>query len=178
MASQFWEVPLNAPLLGAGTAYNTSTTLTDVSPAPQYVLPANSLIVGSHIRVTAAGTFSNTGTPTLLLGIYLGGVAGVALAATGATTTTTAATNWPWRIRVAFTVRTIGATGTLMPVGGYLFLATSLTNYSVIPVPATALANVTRDTTASNIISLGAQWGTSNAANTLTCHSFLVEGVA
>lgn len=177
MAFNSWESLLNFPVLGAGTAYNTSVTLTDVTPAPQLILPANYLAVGSAFRVTAFGTFSNTGTPTLLLGVYYGGVAGVALGATGATTTTTGATNWPFRIEYTGIVRTTGTTGTIMGQG-FVDLATSLTAVTRIPIPATALATVSVDTTTAKAITIGAQWGTSSASNTLTVQGVLIESMA
>jgi hypothetical protein len=140
------------------------------------VLPANFLQAGSAMRFTAFGTFSNTATPTLLLGIYYGGVAGIALAVTGATTTTTGATNWPWRIELTTTVRTTGSAGTAISQG-FVDLATSLTAVSRIPIPATALATVAIDTTAAKALTVGAQWGTSSASNTLTLHGFQVESL-
>src|SRR5262245_50554453 len=83
-----WEALLNSPQpTAAGTALANSTTLTVISVAPQFTLPANFLQAGSALRFTAFGVFSTTVTPTLLLGVYYGGVAGVALATTGAITT-------------------------------------------------------------------------------------------
>lgn len=163
--------PLN---IGAGSAYNTSVTLTDVSPAPQIILPANQLDNGMVLRLTAFGVFSNTATPTLLMGFYYGGVAGTALAASGATTTTTGATNWPFRLEYEGRVRSTGTAGTIMGQG-FLDLATSLTAVSRIPIPATALATVTIDTTTAKSLTVGAQWGTSSASNTLTVHHFSAE---
>lgn len=182
MPVQSWESLLNgqnAANLPAAAAYNTSVTLTDVSPGAAtqgVIIPANFLDVGSTIRVTAAGTFSNTATPTLLLGVYYGAVAGTALAATGAVTTTTGATNWPFRLEYTGTVQVRGSSGKITG-SGVLYLATSLTAYSVIPIPATAIAQVTIDTTTAKAVTLGAQWGTSSASNTLTVTSFLVESV-
>lgn len=172
-----WASLLNSPQpTAAGTALASSTTLTDVSVAPQFVLPANFLQAGSALRFTAFGTFSNTATPTLLLGVYYGGVAGVALAATGATTTTTGATNWPWRVELTTTIRTVGSSGTAISQG-FVDLATSLTAVTRIPIPATALATVTVDTTAAKALTIGAQWGTSSASNTLTLHGFQIESL-
>jgi hypothetical protein len=162
--------PLN---ILAGTAYNTSVTLTDVSPAPQIVLPANLLDNGMVLRLTAFGTFSTTGTPTLLTGFYYGAVAGTALAATSAITTGTA-TNWPFRLEYEGRVRTTGTAGTILGAGTFS-LATSLTAYTYRPIPETALATVTIDTTTAKQLTVGAQWGTSSASNTLTCHHFSVE---
>lgn len=172
-----WESTLNAPVPGAGTALANSTTLTDVTPAPQLVIPANYLQVGSAIRVTAFGTFSNTATPTLLLGVYFGGVAGTALAATGAITTTTGATNWPFRLEYTGIVRSNGATGTIIGQG-FVDLATSLTAVTRIPIPATSLATISIDTTTAKAITIGAQWGAASASNTLTVQGVLIESMA
>ena len=177
MPNMSWESVLNAPLPGAGAAYNTSTTLTDVSPAPQLTLPANYLQVGSAIQVDAQFSASNTATPTLLVGVYYGGVAGIALAATTALTTTTAMTNWPWRVRYKGVVRTTGTAGSIMG-GGEVWVPTSLTAGAWRPIPEIALATVAIDTTVAKAITLGAQWGTSSASNTLTCQTFIVESKA
>ena len=173
--AQKWALPLDPQYTASGTAYASSTTLTDVNPTPNKLIPANFLLPGMKLRLKAAGTFSNTSTPTLLLGFYVGGVAGTALAATSAITTTTGATNWPWSMALDVQVRTIGSSGTVMPMNGWLDLATSLTAFTHRPIPETALATVTWDTTASKALTVGAQWGTSSASNTLTCVDFDVE---
>ena len=178
MAAQGWVNPLNWPFATAdGTAYNTSVTLTDVSPAPQLVIPANYLYPGAALRVMAHGRFSNTGTPTLILGVYWGGVAGTKLAATGATTTTTGATNWPWRLEATIICRAVGSSGSLITTGR-VNIASSLTSFATdIPIDAAATAAVTVDTTSAKALTIGAQWGTSSASNTLTVHQFIVEAL-
>lgn len=177
MPYMVWESLLNSPQpTSAGTALNTSTTLTDISVAPQFVLPANFLQAGSAMRFTAFGVFSTTATPTLLLGVYYGGVAGTALATTGAITTGSGVTNVPWRIELTTTIRTTGATGTAISQG-FCALGTSVSATSFLPVPNIALATVTVDTTAAKALTLGAQWGTSSASNTVTLHGFQVESL-
>lgn len=174
MARMYWNAPLPPLNIASGAAYNTSTSLTDVSPAPQITIPANTLEPGMTLRLRAFGSFSNTGTPTLLLGFYYGGVAGIALAATSAVTTTTGATNWPFDMEYVGRVRSTGTSGTIMGKGHVEF-PTSLTALTPRPVPETALATVTIDTTAAKTLTVGAQWGTSSASNTLTCIHFDVE---
>lgn len=163
----------------AGTALATSATLTDVNylTTTNCVLAASELQVGSVIELEAFGVASNTGTPTLLLGFYYGGVAGTALAATSAVTTTTAMTNWAWRLKWTGTVRSVGSTGTIMGFGS-VDIPTSLTAITTRRIPETALATVTIDTTTAKALTVGAQWGTSSASNTLTCHGFTVRSVA
>jgi len=173
-----WEALLNSPQpTAAGTALANSTTLTDISALPNYTLPANFLQNGSALRLTAFGVFSTTVTPTLLLGFYYGGVAGAnPLATTGAITTGSGVTNVPWRLEVVTTVRSTGSSGTAMSQGFCLF-GTSVSAASFLPVPNTALATTTIDTTSAKAITVGAQWGTANASNTVTCHGFYIESL-
>lgn len=168
---------ISPPWIASGAAYASSTSLTDVSPTPNLVIPANFLQPGMILRTVAHGWFSNTSTPTLLLGVYYGGVAGTELAATGATTTTTAATNWPWRLEAETVIRTIGSSGTALTTGR-VHIASSLTNFgAAIPIDATATATVSIDTTTAKAWTIGAQWGTSSASNTLNCISCYVEAL-
>lgn len=179
MPAQFWTSLLNSPAAtGDGTALASSTSLTAISPSsstsPDFVLPANWLYSGQVLRVSAAGRFSTTGTPTLLLGAYFGGVGGVALATTGAVTTASGAANLTWTFRADIVVRSIGTSGTAMATGYAAGLA-SATN--IVQIPASAAAVATIDTTAAKALVLGAQWGTSSASNTVTCHSWLIEAL-
>lgn len=161
-----------------GSAYNTSTTLTDVSPTPNIALPANYLEPGVELEMFALGQFSNTSTPTLLLGFYFGGVAGVALAASSAITTTTGATAWPWQLEYRGRVRSIGSTGSIVGQGR-LYLGTALTAFTIRPIPETSAARtVTIDTTTLKTLTVGAQWGTSSASNTLTCTEISVQAIS
>jgi len=169
--------PNGSANLPAAVAYASSSSITDVSPGAAtngaFIIPANSLTIGSTITVEALAKFSNTGTPTLLLGVYYGAVAGTKLAATAATTTTTAATNWPIRVKYVGTVQSLGTSGTIVG-GGYVMLATSLTAFSLIPIDTAATAAVTIDTTAAKAVTLGATWGTLHASNTLTVMNYVV----
>jgi hypothetical protein len=170
MARQSWVSPVGPFAIGPDVAQNTFTTLKDIDIAPHPTLPANSLEEGSELELQASGEFSTTGTPTLLLGFYLGGTAGVALAASAAITTGSAAAAWPWVMHWRGVVRTIGPTGTIKGEG-FLNLGTSLTAFSVNAIPITqALRTVTIDTTTAKIVTVGAAWGTSSASNSVTCY--------
>ena len=171
---QYWNASLPPFASADGTALASSTTLTDVSLAPQITLPANFLEVGMRIRLEAFLTYSNTSTPTLLVGFYYGGVAGSALAASSAVTTTTGATSWPLILRYVGQVRAVGSSGSIVGQGEYL-LSSSLTAFSSRPIPEVAASRtVTIDTTAAKALTVGAQWGTSSASNTITCNDFTV----
>lgn len=156
-------------------AVASSASLLDASPAPQIVIPANSLFVGAKLRVVAIGKFSNTATPTLLSGLYWGGVAGTKLASTGAITTVTAAANWPYQLEAEIVCRAIGTSGSLL-TWGRVRMPASLTQFQAeYPIDSAAIAAVTVDTTAAKALTLGVQWGTSSPSNTFTCNEFVIE---
>jgi hypothetical protein len=177
---QYWITPLPPFHIADGAAYSTSVTLTDVSPAPSIVIPANMLEIGSRLEFSCFGRFSNVATtPTLLLGIYIAPLAtaiaaGNAIAATSALTTVTApVTNRTFRIEGNASVRAVGA-GTAGQIIGVLEVS-NVTSNGTDMAPATAPAALGFDTTVANKVMVGAQWGTSAAGNTLTCHYFGVR---
>lgn len=173
MAFQSWVFSWPPYSIADAAAYNTSTTLTDVTPVGGAIkIPANLLQPGTEIEIMADGQFSNTGTPTLLIGSYWGGVAGVALAASAAITTITAATAWSWQYWYRGTVRAIGTAGSIQGQGR-LYMPASLTQFQApYAVPASAAARtVAIDTTIEKSVTIGAQWSASSASNTLTCNN-------
>jgi hypothetical protein len=181
--AQGWSAPVGRRTTGIGLSYNTSTTLTDVSfgaATNPIWIPGNSLDVGTVLNVKAWGTFAvSATTPTLILGIYYGAVAGVALAATTARAVTDSATvSWPWTIELTGLVVATGTAGSI-EVRGRRWLGTSLVASGSIEIPETAaLATVAIDTTIAKAITVGAQWGTSAAANIVLCRGMSVETLA
>lgn len=172
---QYWVAPLPPLHTANGTALANSTTLTDISPAPNITVPAGLLEVGTELRIRAAGEFSTTGTPTLLIGIYLGGVAGTVLAASTTITTGSGAAAWGWVLDYQGVIRTVGSSGTLNGQGT-LVLGTSLTAGSVAMIPDNAAGRTfTWDTTTAKFLTIGAKWGTASASNTITCQDISVE---
>lgn len=163
-----------------GAAYASSTTITDVSPAPQFAVPAGYCAVGTTFRLKAHGIISTTGSPTMKLGFYWGGVSGIALTESPATAVGAGAASWPWWMEYEGTVRTIGSSGSIMGMG-VLYLPTGLSAWTPIPlvdVSGTANGVVTIDTTIQKAITAGATWGTNSASNTLTVHRFTVEDLS
>ena len=177
MPIQSWESVLNVPGEGAGTALASSTSLTDISPAPQLTLPAGYMYVGQRLRLIAYGIFSTTSTPTLLLGGYYGGVAGTTLAATAAITTGSGAASWPWRLALEVYVRSLGSSGTVW-CNGTVKLGTSLTALTEYWIPSSQTQPITINTTTANALTVGAQWGTSSASNTITCEDVYIEAIS
>lgn len=169
-----WLSVANHPGQGGGTAYASSTSATDVSPAPQFFSQTwGPMTVGQRWRFTGYAIASNTSTPTLNLGVYYGGVAGTALSTTGTITTTTAMTNWWWKIEVVSEVITIGSSGTIRSFG-WVYIPTSATATTVQQMSSTA-QDVTVNTGSNSALTFGATWGTNSASNTLTCKGWLVE---
>lgn len=180
MASQFWTAPIGPMASADGAAYASSTTLTDVSPgaaASPITLPGGVLQLGTQLRIRSMWTASNTATPTLLAGFYYGAVAGTALAASSAITTTTAMSGWTWIMEYFGVVQTVGTSGKIMG-SGRIHVPTSLTAWTIRPIPETTPAQVTIDTTVAKAITTGLQWGASNASNTATCRMLSVETLA
>jgi hypothetical protein len=173
-----WNNPLGPLMAGASAAKNTFTAATDLPVGEDatslYVVPGNTLNAGSYISIEAWGVASNTGTPTLIMGVYYGGVAGTALAVSTAKTTTTAMSNWEWHLWYTGRVTGKGTTGAIMG-SGYWYLPTSLTAWTAIRLPETAPASVAIDTSVDKKLSIGATWSASSASNTITCHAMLVD---
>lgn len=174
---QYWVAPV--PQFSAASAQLASfTTAADVPIVPQVTLPANILEVGSTIRISAQGNWSSTVTPTYTWGFYYGGVAGVALAIGPAATTASGAASNPWSMEYWGRVRAVGTSGSIVGQGVQRN-PTSLTAWSIIPVPVTAaLRTVTIDTTAAKTITVGVACSASSASNIFVVDSLLVELVS
>lgn len=159
----------------AGASFGTFTARQDVSPTPVPLILPNQLRVGSRFRIEAQGEYSSTGTPTLVLGAYLGSGLGASgapsaittvLAETSAISLATAAA-WPWKLDLVCMVTALGTTGQLL-VSGNAHAGSSLTALSDIPLPITqALRTVAFNTTVANAIGVCATFSASSASNTV-----------
>lgn len=178
MAFNAWVAPFGPMVDDAGASYNTSTTLTAINPgaaANSMYCPGNSLKAGSVIELEAWGTLSTSGTtPTILLGFYYGGTAGVFLAgSTAITLTNQAAVAWAWRMTYKGRLTQAGTAGSITGCGT-LELATSLTAFTARRIPETTAAmTVAIDTTINKSVVVGATWGTSAATNIAFCNGMV-----
>jgi hypothetical protein len=164
--------------LNNGTALASSTTLTDISPGGNtfgqaFQFNADQLQVGQRYRLHAHGIVSNTGTPNLTLGVYYGGVAGTALATTGAVATASGLSSTPWHLELKFQVVSVGTSGSIQALG---WVIGPYASFAMLPATA-AGGNVvgSLDTSTAKLVTVGATWGTSSASNTITCDFFGVE---
>lgn len=175
---QLWVAGLRPGHTADGTALASSSALTDISPTPNIVVPANFLVAGSILRVTAAGRFGTTGTPTLLIGAYIGGVAGAAAFKSDAITTISGASASIWRLEGLIFVRSDGSSGTVMGIGSVQGVSAITAIAPAGSAGSNTPAVATWDTTAAKALTIGAQWSTgTSASNTITCHQFTVESL-
>lgn len=166
-----------------GPNRNTFTTRQDISARGVGIgeLPTvqgGVAFYGMQIEVEADGEFSTTGTPTLSIGCYIGTQAGVittVLAENTAITTASGVTSVPWRLRWRGTFVDTGTAGSVVG-NGELMYGTTLTAYTLVPIPSTlALRTIAWDTTIARAVGICATWGTSAAGNNIRTYSHSVK---
>lgn len=162
-----------------GASFATFTTAQDISPLPLRTTKASDLVLGSVVRLKAAGEHSTTATPTLQLGFGYGAAAGgvasggATLALSAAITTASGAASFPWIMEY---IGTVVATGTAGQIDGqgWLMLGTSLTAFAApVPLPVTAAARlVTIDTTVAKAWNVIAAYSASSGSNAVRVDTF------
>ena len=169
------DVPVNGWLGGivyANTAASTAhtNTLTEALFSTQYSIPANTLIAGSVIRLRFQGIATATNsTDTLTHVLYIGGLAGTALMSG---TATDVADNNIFCGEFTLVVRTSGASGTFVGFGTHNKVpAASGTATNVCVV----LGSTVIDTTAAQVVGVGADWSVAHAGNSCRLDVFTVE---
>jgi hypothetical protein len=167
----YYTTPLGpfAPAIGA--QFNTFTTRQDISALPLPILPANAVRPGSCLKIEAEGQWSSAGTPTLILGFYLGAVGAsgggtlTSILAESNAQTLSALTDIPWRMEYRGKVVTIGSSGSIVGSGD-LEWGTSLTAFTSSPIPITLAARtVAINTSIGNAIGVCGTFSASSATN-------------
>lgn len=151
----------------SGTIAN-STTETAISSTGvgALTIPANYLIVGTTLRITGYGYHSAVSSPTIRIKVKFGST--VILDTTAITSHNS--TNEEIRLDALITCRTTGASGTVFAQGLYKEFQSP-----GVDGPMVNTSTTTVDTTASQTISVTAQWGTASASNTITLSNLVVE---
>lgn len=175
MSRQYWVSPLAPFHIADGTAV-TASTISDMSPAPPIILPANLLEIGSRLEFSAFGRLTTTASPgtAFVIGIYIGPgaiSAGLALAATAALTPKASQTNMTWRLEGNAQVRAVGASTTGQILGA--LEVSNITTNGTDMAPSTAPTALGFDTTVANKVMLGITLGTTSQS--ITCHHFGVR---
>lgn len=179
MARQYWVAPLPPLHTADGAAYTNSTTLTNVSPVPDIVTPANLFEVGTRFEWFCVFQYSNTGTPTLTLGLYSGtigqAISGAATPAVSSAITTVASTGRACRMEGHGQITSVGTAGVVRAMGEITNVSSGGTDMA----PATSpMANTTIDTTVARYWAIGATWSATGTANTMTVKYFGIRLVS
>ena len=171
----YWMAPLG-PLNSADGTPATGTGLADISPAPQKVIPADWLDLGTIMRLSARGEYTCGSTATnAALGFYVGGVAGALLMGVTAQALTVSQTAVPWWMVYEGNMRALGASGSVKGMG-WLKLGTSLTAWTEILLPVTAAARIlTFSTVVRQPITVGASVSQTVGAPSVTCYDLIAE---
>jgi hypothetical protein len=181
---QTYASQISDPLLAANTI-NTFTGPQDLIratgngafAAQPCIIPANYLKAGTTIRTEAFGSFSTTGTPTLVFGLYTGVTTTyTALAVNVALTTASGAVTLPWHLRTITTVRsTANYAAVVTMTQGELWYGTTLTATTQIPIPGIALATANIDNSVAVEWAVCATYSASSASNIIVLHGWTVE---
>ena len=172
----------------AGSALSNSTTATSIlPPAAKFILPSNTLTVGSAIRIKAAGQLSNIVTTpgTLTLDVRWNSTPISVFNGGAMQMSSTAHTTVPFWMEILLTCRAIGSgtSANLMGQGVITSQALSLTAVAdSTTTPATLLMPNTTpavgtgfDSTVSNVMDLFATFSIANAGNAITLQQYTVE---
>jgi len=153
----------------ASTAHTNTTT--EALFSTQYSIPANTLKAGTVVKIYFQGIATATNsTDTLTIKLYIGGLAGTALL-TG--TATDVANNDIFAGWFHLVIRTAGASGTMVGFGAHTD-APAASGTATMDVTE-ILASTTIDTTAAQVIGVGADWSVANAGNSARLDVLTVE---
>lgn len=177
MGDFYMTTPVGPFPTALGASFGTFTTRQDVSPQPLPIVQGYQLRLGTKIWIKSIGEFSTTGTPTLVLGHYIGTAAGAittVIAESGAITTASGAASFPWDLEWSGICTAVGVTGSVTGCGT-LQLGTSLTAFANSTIPITlALRTIVWDTTIARAVGVCATYGTSSASNTVRTYNHAV----
>lgn len=147
------KIPLTNDTITSSTTVANTTTETTLFTA---TMPANGIAVADMIRIFTGGYYSTAnGSDTFTIRWKVGSTTILSMTSTAANVT-----NVPWHARTHNTVRTLGATGTLMAFG-------EIDSNGANSDQANT-ATTTFDTTATMTFTVTVQWSAANASNTLT----------
>lgn len=171
MPGQTWVAPVPPYHIADGTAV-TGTTLTELSPTPQKVIPSPMLndYAGKIVEFSAAGyytTSASAGTFTFALYVGASGAIGsmTAIATSAAISYVVSQTNRAWRLEGEMQIRTNGSAGTVVGFGDLSNISSG--GKDVFGTTAGSTAAI--DTTQARAIALGV---TSSVAQSITCRYF------
>ena len=149
------------------TVTETSLVGTGVGSA---TIKANSSGIGTTYRLSMCGFISNTGAPFAQVKVKIGSVTVFDTTSTGMFGITS---NQPFKVNAVFTVRTLGASGTVIGQGEFEYATSASTQYQIMFQANTATSTI--DTTADQTIDITFTWGTANVSNSINSTNFTLE---
>lgn len=157
---------------GSVPAGNTiANTAAQTAFASSYTLPANSLSVGSTIKLKLYGVYSTAlAAPTITVVLKIGTVTVLTTGVISALVPATSSLGW--LAEATLIVTAIGASGTI-ECQGFGEFDTSVTAGLMINLTNTAAQAI--DTTAGKAITVAVTWGTASASNSITLRVMTVE---
>lgn len=148
------------------------------------------------LRLRAFGNYGTTATPSCVISLRWGGVAGTILGKTGLNVLTSAVGGGAsmtamWSFEAFIQTRSNGSSGTLMSNGEVVWYTSTLATAGTVtqygmPVslvsgttgaPGTAPAVSTVDLTADTALSLTALWSATSAANSIQGQNYTIEAL-
>lgn len=130
------------------------------------VIQANTFKVGDTIRLTLLGYHSGVSNPTIRVRVKTNSTVQLDTGAVGSANST----NELVRLNALLTVRSIGASGSIIGHGYYQELGAGIGNFPMVNTAA-----VTIDTTIDQVLDITVEWGTASASNTITSTNVLIE---
>jgi hypothetical protein len=149
------------------TATTTETSLIGTGQGTLTV-PANKFAVGNSYHAKLIGHLSCGNNETIQIKAKSNGNT---LGDTGIITLSTATTKH-WELNVYFTIRALGVATVASIASGGVFSYTKNAGTSFEGTNFSIIENTTFDTTINNTLTITAQWGSTNAANTIYSEIF------
>ncbi len=162
-----WQGGVAYRTVAAGTALTASSTETLLG---SYSIPADTLKAGTVVKVRFQGICTGANSSdTLLIKLYIGGLAGTAIL-TGTATDATA--NDTFQGEALIQIRTAGASGTLVATAsGNLVPAATRVAVPVFQITA----STTVDTTAAQVVGVGGTFNSTSGGNSCRLDILVVE---
>lgn len=171
MANQNWAALLNAPSQLVTATTFTGTSITDVSPPPDFSFAAGALTPGTILRVEVVGAFvSSSGATTLTVQLMYGGTGGTSLWTSGAVTLTTSAGN-PFHIEGIIRILTAGTAGTAAVYVEQHGISTTANAATLVTTRSASVGSI--NTTTSNSLIVAATAGV--ALTSFNVDTFTIE---
>lgn len=189
----FNALDINDPNTAAFGAINTSLAELNMLGATQAIInqfcaiPANDARAGKMYELKMAGTYGNTGTPTMIFtprwGTSTTPGTNITLGANGAWTSITGTTGLPYLIEFIFVVRTSPPGATLGTGKGFgkctlgIPVTSSQVSVDILTGGTAATVDTSGQGAAGCGLTMNLTWSASSASNTSTCEWFFVRSL-